>query len=214
MTEPLFVSGSPMWTAVPPAGFTLQTPAAQFQPAFPQSIAGIPGAAPGSAAGLSVPSIMSPNPYGYAAGGMTPGQTFVGQSVVQGYAPPVMSLVGPIGDGTGGVPAASVLAAVALRRGQPQGPSTDQESEDFLYDAIEWLPGAADVEIRCEAGRATLTGSVQHKRVKRDIGELAWAIPGLNDVQNNLTIASRRRTRHAGSREAEGPSSASARKQS
>jgi hypothetical protein len=217
MIEPLFVSGSPMWTAVPPAGFTLQTPAAQFQPGFPPSaVAGIPGAAPGTP-GLSAPSIMSPNPYGYAAGGMTPGQTFVGQSVVQGFpgvsfAPPVVSLVGQIGDGTGGVPAASVLAAVALRRGQPQGPSTDQESEDFLYDAIEWLPGAADVEIRCEGGRATLTGSVQHKRVKRDIGELAWAIPGLNDVQNNLTIASRRRTRHAGSREAEGPSSGSARK--
>ena len=61
---------------------------------------------------------------------------------------------------------------------------------------------------------ATLTGSVQHKRVKRDIGELAWAIPILNDVQNNLTIASRRRTRPAGSREAEGPSSGSTRKQS
>lgn len=219
MNESLFVSGSPMWTAVPPAGFTLQTPAAQFQSAFsPSAVAGIPGAAPGSTQGLSAPSIMSPNPYGYAAGGLTPGQTFVGPSVVQGfpgfpYAPPIASLGGQIGDGTGGVPAASLLAAVALRRGQPQGPSTDQESEDFLADAIEWLPGTADVEIRCEAGRATLTGSVQHKRVKRDIGELAWAIPGLNDVQNNVTIASRRRTRPAGSREAETSSSGSARKQ-
>lgn len=201
MNESLFVSGSPMWTAVPPAGFMLQTPAAQFQPAFPPSaVAGIPGAVPGSTPGLSAASIMSPNPYGYAAGGMTPGQPLVGQSVVQGF--------------LGGVPPASLLAAVALRRGQPQGPSTDQESEDFLYDAIEWLPGAADVEVRCEGGRAILTGSVQHKRVKRDIGELAWAIPGLNDVQNNVTIASRRRTRPAGSREAETSSSGSARKQS
>ena len=211
MIEPLFVSGSPMWTAVPPAGFTFQTPA------FPQSaIAGIPSGAPGNTQGLSAPSIMSANPYGYAGGGMTSGQSFVGPSVVQGFpfsAGPVMSLVGPIGDGTNGVPAASLLAAVALRRGQPQGPSNDQESEDFLYDALEWLPGAADVEIRCEAGRATLTGSVQHKRVKRDIGELAWAIPGLNDVQNNLTIASRRRSRPAGAREAEASSSGS-RKQS
>jgi len=160
---------------------------------------------------------MSANPYGYAAGGMTPAQTFMGQSVVPGVpfaAGPVVSLVGQIVDGTGGVPAASLLAAVALRRGQPQGPSTDQESEDFLYDALEWLPGAADVEIRCEAGRATLTGSVQHKRIKRDIGELAWAIPGLNDVQNNLTITSRRRTRPASTREAEASSSGSARKQS
>jgi osmotically-inducible protein OsmY len=70
-----------------------------------------------------------------------------------------------------------------------------REVEDFLYDALELLPGAADVDVRCEGGRATLTGSVQHKRLKRDIGEIAWAIPGLNDVQNNVTIASRRRNR-------------------
>jgi hypothetical protein len=42
-----------------------------------------------------------------------------------------------------------------------------------------------------------LTGSVPHKRLKRDIGEIAWAIPGVNDVQNNLTIAARRRSRTA-----------------
>jgi hypothetical protein len=81
----------------------------------------------------------------------------------------------------------------------------------FLYDAFELLPGAADVEVRCEGGRVTLTGSVQHKRVKRDIGEIAWAIPGLNDVQNNVTVASRRRNR-AG-REKDEPASISARKQ-
>lgn len=85
-----------------------------------------------------------------------------------------------------------------MRRGQPQGPSNDHEVEDFIYDALELLPGAADVEVRCEGGRATLTGSVQHKRTKRDIGEVAWAIPALNDVQNNVTITSRRRGRTAG----------------
>jgi hypothetical protein len=108
---------------------------------------------------------------------------------------------------TAGVPAPTLLAAVAMRRGQPQGPTNDHEVEDFIYDAFELLPGAGDVEVRCESGRATLTGSVQHKRVKRDVGEIAWAIPGLNDVQNNVTITSRRRTR-AASREAE-PAAAS-----
>ena len=98
-----------------------------------------------------------------------------------------------------------------MRRGQPQGPTNDQEVEDFIYDALELLPGAADVDVRCEAGRATLTGSVQHKRVKRDVGEIAWAIPGLNDVQNNVTIASRRRNR-AG-REKDEAASIPARKQ-
>jgi len=57
------------------------------------------------------------------------------------------------------------------------------------------LPGTADVEVRCDGGRVTLSGSVQHKRLKRDVGEIAWAIPALHDVQNNVTIASRRRGR-------------------
>ena len=92
------------------------------------------------------------------------------------------------------------------------GPTTDQEIEDFIYDTLEWLPLASDVEVRCENGRATLTGVVQHKRSKRDVGEIAWAIPGLQDVQNNVSITSRRRAR-AASREAEAPAGASTRKQ-
>jgi hypothetical protein len=67
--------------------------------------------------------------------------------------------------------------------------------EDFIYDALEFLSGTAAVDIRCESRRATPTGSVHHKRAERDAGEIAWAIPGVNDAQNNITIASRRRTR-------------------
>jgi hypothetical protein len=104
-----------------------------------------------------------------------------------------------------GVPPAAILAAVAMRRGQPQGPSNDQEVEDFLYDALELLPGTSDVEVRYDNGRATLAGNVHHKRIKRDVGEIAWAMPGVNDVQNNVVIASRRRTRTGPSREAEAP---------
>jgi hypothetical protein len=91
--------------------------------------------------------------------------------------------------------APALLATVAMRRGQPQGPANDQEVEDFIYDALELLSGTTDVDVRCEGGRATLTGTVHHKRAKRDVGEIAWAIPGVNDVQNNITIASRRRAR-------------------
>ena len=50
---------------------------------------------------------------------------------------------------------------------------------------------------------ALLTGSVPQKRLKRDIGEVAWAIPNVNDVQNNVTIAARRRSRSG--RDAEAP---------
>jgi hypothetical protein len=96
-----------------------------------------------------------------------------------------------------------LLALVAMRRGQPTPPTADQEIEEFIYDALEFLPGSNDVEIRCEGGRVTLTGSVPHKRLKRDAGEIVWAIPAINDVQNNVAIAARRRRHQA--REGEAP---------
>ena len=94
----------------------------------------------------------------------------------------------------------SVLTAVAIRRGQPMGPANDQEIEDFVYDVFEFLPGTADIEVRCEGGRATVTGSVQHKRLKHDVGEIIWSIPAINDVQNNVSITTKRRAR-TGSRD-------------
>src|SRR4029453_10155581 len=97
-----------------------------------------------------------------------------------------------------GPTAGAVVAAVAIRRGQPTGPNTDAEIEDFLYDAFELIPGTSEVEVRCEAGRVTLTGNVPNKRHKRDVGEIAWAIPSINDVHNNATITARRRSRAAG----------------
>jgi hypothetical protein len=112
-----------------------------------------------------------------------------------------------------GVTAPALLATVAMRRGQPLGPTNDQEIEDFIYDALDLLPGASDVEVRCENGRATVTGSVPHKRLKRDVGEVAWAIPSLNDVQNNITVVARRRSRSQQSRENEPQSVAAVRKQ-
>ena len=53
------------------------------------------------------------------------------------------------------------------------------------------------MEFCCDAGRAMLTGNVQNKRLKRDLGEILWAIPSVNDVQNNITLVSRRRARAA-----------------
>lgn len=111
-----------------------------------------------------------------------------------------------------GVSAQALLSAVAIRRGQPMGPTNDSEVEDFISDALDVTPGATDVEVRCENGRVILTGTVSHKRLKRDAGEIAWAIPSVSDVQNNVTIvASRRRPR---GREAEPPPASTGRKQS
>jgi BON domain len=196
MNEMLFGTGSSMWTPLPSIGLAYQ----------PVSVPGRP---------FTTPLFSSPSiPAGI---GLTGAQGLSAQQNVSGpgytapypFSPSPMSA--PIADATGLVTAASLLAAVAVRRGQPQGPANDHEVEEFIFDALDLLPGTADVEVRCENGRATLTGVVQHKRTKRDIGEIAWAIPGLQDVQNNVSITSRRRARAAG-RDAEQVAGASGRK--
>jgi hypothetical protein len=176
MSEPFFGSGQPMWTGVPSPGFTW------LQPPVPMM---------NRSAGLS------------AFGTPTMGQGPLQQSVTPFAVPGVY----PATNGPDLLPnpgASALLASTAMRRGQPMGPTNDQEVEEFLYDTLDLVPGTNDVEVRCEAGRVTLTGSVHHKRLKRDIGEIAWAIPGVNDVQNNVMITSRRRARRAG-REPEPP---------
>jgi hypothetical protein len=127
---------------------------------------------------------------------------------------PPPSPFGAVPIGMPEISAQLLVAAVAQRRGQPQGPVTDQDVEEFLYDTFELLAGAGDVDLRCEGGRVALTGTVAHKRLKHDLGEIVWAIPAVTDVQNNVAIAARRRGRPTtGPRESEGSSNAPARKQ-
>jgi len=222
MLEMMF-GGSPMWTAVPSAGLPYQAiglgPRSIATPVFssPVVAGGITGGgiSGGSTGGQELLGSGQPSTafYGYG-GGMTP-------NAQQNLASPGLALAYPfapnpfapqIADTSGVVSAASMLAAVAMRRGQPQGPTNDTEVEEFIYDALDLLPGATDVEIRCESGRVTMTGNVQHKRTKRDAGEIAWAIPGVLDVQNNVSITSRRRGRAAG-RDADASAGVSSKKQ-
>jgi hypothetical protein len=141
---------------------------------------------------------------------MSPGMTMpTSAPLANGGLPSTLAMPGVAGllsgtDLAGGVSAPAMLAAIAVRRGQPLGPTNDQEIEDFIGDALDLLPGSNDIDVRCDSGRITLTGQVSHKRFKRDAGEIAWAIPGVNDVQNNVTIVARRRSRTAG-RETETP---------
>ena len=183
MIEPLYRSASPIWTTAPSLSSGSGDVALGAMPA--QAYVPIANLMPTFSSGLN---LATASPFA---------------------AVPPTSLVGP--DSMTGVTAPALLGAVAVRRGQPQGPTNDQEVEDFIYDALEFLSGTSEVEVRCDGGRATLTGSVHHKRIKRDAGEIAWAIPGLQDVQNNVTITSRRRAR-AASREPEAQSTPQARK--
>jgi hypothetical protein len=72
----------------------------------------------------------------------------------------------------------------------------DDEIEDLIGDTLDaypFLSANSEVEVRCESGQVTLTGTAQHKRVKHAIGEIAWSVPGVVDVQNNVELAHRRR---------------------
>jgi len=191
MMEPLFGS-NPLPSGIPSPGF------GWFQ--FPLAFATRPPINAGTLS--SIPNVaLTPQTVGqsmqqevYGYGGATPGvaaPAFIGQTV----APGTFGLGTP-GPALGIPEVATVhrlLAVVAMRRGQPMGPTSDTEIEEFIYDALEFLPWSNEVEVRVDGGRATLTGSVPHKRLKRDVGEIAWAIPAINDVQNNLTIVARRR---------------------
>jgi hypothetical protein len=217
MVEPLFGSVSQLWPAMPaPAFGYVQTPMPSAHRPFGAMSSGLPaqGPAPGGPlTAVPTSNLMQVDPYAFA-GGVLP--VVAGPSIGAGLSAVASS---PLATGVPaltaseiavGVTAPWLLTAVAMRRGQPLGPNNDLEIEDFISDAFDLLPGTNDVEVRVEGGRATLTGSVPHKRLKRDVGEIAWTIPTVNDVQNNVTIAQRRRSRT--SREGESPAVA-ARKQ-
>jgi len=184
----LFGSATPIWSAVPAFGF-VQTPATM---PTPMTTGGRPPI------GATTATFGGPQ----------------GTTDVSGFVPAPLGTAFPgIADVAVGVTAHMLLNTVAMRRGQPLGPTNDHEVEEFLYDALELLPGAAEVDVRCDGGRVALTGAVPNKRLKRDVGEIAWAIPSVNDVQNNVTVTARRRSRPAG-REGEASTTVAGRKQS
>src|SRR5262249_44142280 len=171
MTEPFFGTLSPIWAGTPAPGLGwLPTPATTAL--RPLTQVGMP-------VGVTQPPISTAvplDPPGLGAGPTSPpGTALRGPTLMSGItiAPttlatsPYPMYFGP--EVNAAVTAPALLAAVAVRRGQPMGPTNDQEIEDFIYDALELLPGTNEIEVRCDGGRITLTGSVQHKRLKRDV---------------------------------------------
>ena len=196
MTEPFFASGSPVWSGTPSGAL-----------AWPQ-IHQIPGFPQGTPSMNMLALDPSPAAFGAARPPYWLGATAPTPAAASGGLPSLT----PSPEIATGVSPSMLLGTIALRRGQPQGPASDQDIEEFMYDALELLWGTNEVEVRSEQGRVTLTGSVQQKRLKRDIGEIAWAIAAVADVQNNVTITARRRSRSAGRETAEA-APAAARKQ-
>src|SRR5262245_3580775 len=125
MIEPLFGSVPPNWpgTSSPTFGW-FQTP-----PPFGTRAT---SALPGNATSPQLTQVSHAQSFGL---GMppVPGLAIANASPNEGYAHglPVNSLAfagSPI------MTAPALLTAVAIKRGQPSGPATDQEIEDFLYD--------------------------------------------------------------------------------
>src|SRR4030095_16397589 len=202
MMEALF-GAHPLPPGVPAPGF------GWFQ--LPLSLTNRPPISPGTFSAVPnvslAPQTVAQSPqeaYGY--GGAIPTAAtsgFMGQNIAPAFG------VGSAIPGFGMPELGTVhglLTLVAMRRGQPTGPTTDNEIEEFIYDAFEFLPGSNEVEVRCEGGRATLTGSVPHKRLKRDVGEGVCASPAINDAQSTVAITARRG--RALAREAEAPQTA------
>ncbi len=145
MNEMLFGSGSPMWSAMPSMGPVYQ----------PMNVSSRPIAA----TLFSSPAIPGLIGSGLTSSPASAQQSLAGPGFVAPY--PFVPSPSPVligGDSTGLVTASSLLAAVAMRRGQPQGPANDHEVEEFIYDALDLLPGTTDVEVRCENGRARAAG--------------------------------------------------------
>lgn len=182
--DSLFGTSPPMWASAPSA-----------LPAWPQAPLASVGRAPTSAVQFPSPSQirMSADALGAA--------TTLPLSGAIGLPPTYASF----GAAEVVAPTAALISAIAMRRGQPAGPTTDAEIDDFLNDALDLVPGTAEVEVRCEGGRVTLTGNVPHKRHKRDVGEIAWTIPSVIDVQNNVAIIARRRARASVPRDSDNP---------
>jgi BON domain len=206
MNELPFGSVTPLWPTVPPSAWPQIASLAMNRlggpgfgsPSIQPPI--VPGGPFRSAQGFVGPT---PEAYGFVGAPLPVVQPGLLGAAGAGFAQVPNPFAFPVtysGIFPPGIP--GLLTAVAMRRGQPAGPTTDQEIEDFVYDVLEVLAGTNDVEVRCEGARATLTGTVQHKRLKHDVGEIVWSIPAINDVQNNVTISTKRRGR-TGAREGE-----------
>ena len=141
-------------------------------------------------------------PYGY---GMGMGQGFNPQAFGNpygfggGFAPTPVDL----GWGLGGLRRwGGTYSPQFVMTGLP----TDDETVEMIYDAIDAdpvIPFDADIDVDCDAGTITLTGTVMSKEIKHAAGDDAWWIPGVDDVHNDLQVVSRRHERAAVHREEE-----------
>jgi osmotically-inducible protein OsmY len=83
----------------------------------------------------------------------------------------------------------------------PQPMTLDDDAiRDLVYATIDADPTIlpdVDVDIDVNAGVVSIKGRVPGKRTKHAIGDAAWWIPSVVDVNNQLEVSARRERRAA-----------------
>ncbi|MBI2952686.1 MAG: BON domain-containing protein [Chloroflexi bacterium] len=72
-----------------------------------------------------------------------------------------------------------------------EGMPSDDQIEDMIYTSIDADPSVpfdSEINIDVAGGVVTLSGTVPNKRVKHAVGDDAWWVPGVWDVNNNLAV--------------------------
>jgi osmotically-inducible protein OsmY len=79
-----------------------------------------------------------------------------------------------------------------LRRGRP--PRTYKRSDDRIHDEICELVArdsdvdASEVDVKVESGEVTFTGTIEDRRSKRELEDIAERVFGVVDIHNNVRV--------------------------
>src|SRR5262249_25861277 len=151
MTEPFFAPRPQLWSTVPVPGYSYFQTIPATHPMGPAA------SSPLGVSQTPFAAVLPSAPIAGNASSADPTQSLSGSWAVA--APPIgigmPVLTAP--DFATGVTAPALLATVAVRRGQPMGPTNDHETEDFISDALDLLAGDDDARMRCPAAGARLT---------------------------------------------------------
>ncbi|GIV96353.1 MAG: hypothetical protein KatS3mg057_1010 [Herpetosiphonaceae bacterium] len=128
-------------------------------------------------------------------GGMLPAGQMMGPLMGGQFPGTSMGMTGMMPTGTF-APGTTLTTGAFVPSLMTLGATADDESiKNMVYDAIDAdssIPQNADINVEVNGSIVTLTGSVPSKRIKHAVGDAAWWIPGVVDVNNQLQVQPRK----------------------